>query len=769
MADLPIAEDNGQMPVTINDPTTVLNSANVKAASTASVAADNSLVVALSPNSPVPTGTNNIGVTGVAQASATAGEHGDLVQGAVTTAAPAYTTGQTSPLSLDTSGNLRVTFAASGEQNVNINQIDGVAAVVASAGVLKVGIVGNTGAAIDAASTQNVATPANGILTLAEFNTTPTTITSGNSSPLQLTSAARLIVDGSQVTQPVSGTFWQTTQPVSLSSTTITGTVAVTQSTSPWVVSGTVTTTPPANASTNITQWDSVALGAPSAYGTAPGAVTVPGVNAFITNTPAVTLASTTITGTVAVTESGTWNITNITGTISLPTGASTSALQTTGNTSLSTIATNTTGLVVAQGSTTAGESGQLTMGAVTTAAPTYTTGQTSPLSLDTAGNLRVTGGNVAQASTTAGQTGSLIQGAVTTANPIYTTGQTDPLSLTTAGALRTDNTSWLGSTAPTVGQKTMANSVPMVIASDQTAIPISGTVTANAGTGTFAISAASLPLPTGAATAALQTAGNATLTAIDAGIPTALGQTTMAASMPVVIASNQSAIPVTLTSTTITGTSTVAGNKTNNAAVPGATNLGVLPALANAAAPTWTEGDQVLLSEDLSGNLRAAVVGNVASGVADAGNPVKIGLVGHTALPAAVTDGQRINAIADDRGRAVSVLGTVRDLKGTQTTTITASVTETTIVTAGAAGVFNDIIQIVVANTSTSTSTRIDFRDATAGTVRFSMQCPANQTTGFNVPGESIPQTTAAANWTAQCATSTTDVRIYVFYEKNQ
>lgn len=46
---------------------------------------------------------------------------------------------------------------------------------------------------------------------------------------------------------------------------------------------------------------------------------------------------------TIAVTQSGTWNINNISGTISLPTGAATSALQTTGNTSLSTIATNQT------------------------------------------------------------------------------------------------------------------------------------------------------------------------------------------------------------------------------------------------------------------------------------------------------------------------------------------------------------------------------------------------------------------------------------------
>lgn len=44
---------------------------------------------------------------------------------------------------------------------------------------------------------------------------------------------------------------------------------------------------------------------------------------------------------------------------------------------------------------------------------------------------------------------------------------------------------------------------------------PANQLVTANAGTGTFAISAASLPLPTGATTAALQTSGNASLTSI--------------------------------------------------------------------------------------------------------------------------------------------------------------------------------------------------------------------------------------------------------------
>jgi hypothetical protein len=48
-----------------------------------------------------------------------------------------------------------------------------------------------------------------------------------------------------------------------------------------------------------------------------------------------------------------------------------------------------------------------------------------------------------------------------------------------------------------------------------------------------------------------------------------------------------------------------VQGGKTNNNSAPGATNLGTLPAIANAAPPSFTEGNQAGLSIDLSGNLR--------------------------------------------------------------------------------------------------------------------------------------------------------------------
>src|ERR1035437_6194417 len=118
MADLPIISNNAQ-PVNIVDRDTS-NVADVISASTADVAADLALAVALSPNSPVPAGTNKIGQTGVAQASITSGQNGDLIQGAVTTAAPTYITGQTSPLSLDLAGNLRTTSTATVAGNVTV-------------------------------------------------------------------------------------------------------------------------------------------------------------------------------------------------------------------------------------------------------------------------------------------------------------------------------------------------------------------------------------------------------------------------------------------------------------------------------------------------------------------------------------------------------------------------------------------------------------------------------------------------------------------------
>lgn len=133
--------------------------------------------------------------------------------------------------------------------------------------------------------------------------------------------------------------------------------------------------------------------------------------------------------------QSGTWNITNVSGTVSLPTGASTSALQTTGNTALTTINTTLGSPFQAGGSI---------------ANTTFASTQSGTW------DIRNVSGTV-----------SLPTGASTSA--LQTTGNTSLASIAT----NTGN-------IPTVGQKAMAASLPIVVASDQSAIPISGTVTSN-------------------------------------------------------------------------------------------------------------------------------------------------------------------------------------------------------------------------------------------------------------------------------------------------
>jgi hypothetical protein len=66
------------------------------------------------------------------------------------------------------------------------------------------------------------------------------------------------------------------------------------------------------NLPNNIAAWAGTTLGPPSNYGTSPGAVAVPGVNAFVTNTP-------------AVTQSGIWTVTGAGGSFPV-TGSSSNA-----------------------------------------------------------------------------------------------------------------------------------------------------------------------------------------------------------------------------------------------------------------------------------------------------------------------------------------------------------------------------------------------------------------------------------------------------------
>lgn len=157
--------------------------------------------------------------------------------------------------------------------------------------------------------------------------------------------------------------------------------------------------------------------------------------------------------------------------------------------------------------------------------------------------------------------------------------------------------------------------------------------------------------------------------------------------------------------------------------------------------------------------------VGNVAHDAVDSGAPIKVGGIARQANPTAVAALDRVDASFDDLGRQVVVLNQVRDLVVQQGTTISTT-TETTILTAGAAGVFHDITLLMITNTS-ATAVRVDIRDATAGTIRFSVAIAANggAVIPFAVP---LVQTTVASNWTATLSGAVTDIRIFVQAVKN-
>lgn len=333
----------------------------------------------------------------------------------------------------------------------------------------------------------------------------------------------------------------------------------------------------------------------------------------------------------------------------------------------------------------------------------------------------------------------------------------------------------------------------------------------------------AALPAGANAIGAVTQSGGPWTqnLTQIGGGA-LALGQAAMAASIPVVIASNQSTINVQLqTGANVIG-SLVANQSVNNTQINGSAIVTVATGVqkvgisdgagnsflsaANAlnSAGTGIQAVQLagqfddvsptVITENQFGNLRmsnnrnlyatlrdaagnerglnisaqnaASITGDVAAAATDAGNPVKIGGQARTTNPAAVADGQRVNAMFDKVGRQVVVVGQVRELRAVQRTQIVNSTAETTILASGGASVFHDVYFLLVSNAS-GQQVDVTIRDATSGTVRFTISLAAYGGAVIQPP-RAHPQATANNNWTAQLSVGTVTVNITVMADKN-
>jgi len=102
------------------------------------------------------------------------------------------------------------------------------------------------------------------------------------------------------------------------------------------------------------------------------------------------TVDSTTQRSTLKISQLPSITIANTAFTANAGTNLNTSALALESGGNLSAVVSNTNSLRLSQGSPTSGQVGNLPLAATTTSAPTYTTGQSNPLSLNTDGELRV-------------------------------------------------------------------------------------------------------------------------------------------------------------------------------------------------------------------------------------------------------------------------------------------------------------------------------------------------------------------------------------------
>lgn len=363
-----------------------------------------------------------------------------------------------------------------------------------------------------------------------------------STSALQTTGNTSLASIDSKLTSPiaVTGTFFQAVQPVSQS-----GSWTVLQGSPPWSVSqsGTWTT---GRTWTLLNTTDSVNVGNfPATFGVTQS--TSPWV---VSGTVAATQSGVWTTGrtwslssgsdSVAAVQSGTWNINNVSGTVSLPTGAATEA----------TLAK----IPLAQGSTTSGQSGSLVQGAVTTSAPSYSTGNTNPLSLTTSGALRVDGSATTQpvsgTVTANAGTGNFTVVQASGAN-LHVNVDSAPTTTVTGTVTANQGTSpWVSNISQFGGSNVVTGTgasgagIPRVTVSNDSNVLAtqSGTWNVNNVSGTVS-------LPTGASTSANQTGGGQKTQIVDGANATVGPVTTLSAVnyLPVVLASsatNAAAVP---------------------------------------------------------------------------------------------------------------------------------------------------------------------------------------------------------------------------------
>ncbi len=215
-------------------------------------------------------------------------------------------------------------------------------------------------------------------------------------------------------------------------------------------------------------------------------------------------------------------------------------------------------------------------------------------------------------------------------------------------------------------------------------------------------VSAASLPLPTGAATAAKQPAlGTAGASSADVlsvqGIASGTALPVSAAALP---------LP--------SGASTAAKQPALGTAGTASADVITVQGIASM---TALKVDGSAVTQPVSGTVTASnVTGNVASDSADSGNPVKIGMHARTSDLTAVANADRVDAIATVGGKQITLPFALPELSWTANPAAITDNSAHTVKSADAS-LRHYVTSLTVTNSHATVGTLVTLRDGSGGT----------------------------------------------------
>jgi len=170
-------------------------------------------------------------------------------------------------------------------------------------------------------------------------------------------------------------------------------------------------------------------------------------------------------------------------------------------------------------------------------------------------------------------------------------------------------------------------------------------------------------------------------------------------------------------------------------------------------ATPTLKNGDTVPLQLDSAGNVLVNVaVGGGGTGSNAAAGPTAAlvpadadytGLISTLSYPTPVSAGQLVGGMGDKAGRQIFVPNAPRSMTNAASAQ-SSSASPSTLIAAGGAGVYNDILTLILTNESTTTATVVSLSDGT-NTYKFALSVNGGGVFQFPTP---LPASSAATAW---------------------